>query len=129
MADLGNIFDSLFKTPWLNLVHEGESLFSEEVKNLQADAEAKIESARASLAAAVDAHQAAVEASVSGVVDSGIKALADHLPIVGPLLAGQAEAAANDATDTVIHSLIAKLETFLSPNKAGAGSTLDEPPV
>jgi hypothetical protein len=111
--NIGNIFDSWFKKPWLDVVHGVEH--SPETLALQAKAEADIAAAKDAVAAAVASHEAAAQASVSGVVDNALNSGLAHVPVIGPLVSGEADAVANNFTDNAIHSLIGKLEGFLSP--------------
>lgn len=111
--NIGNWFDSIFKKPWLDVVHGVEH--SPETLALQAKAEADIAAAKDAVATAVASHEAAAQASVSGVVDNALNAGLSHIPVIGPLITGEADAVANNFTDNAIHSLIGKLEGFLSP--------------
>lgn len=112
--NLGNLFDSIFKKPWLDTVHAVEH--SPETVALITTAEADIGAARTALATAVASHEAAAQATVKGFIDPAIDAIAERVPVIGGLIRGEADAAANATTDNVIHALIGRLEGFLSPD-------------
>jgi hypothetical protein len=122
MANFGNWFDSLFKKPWLNLVNEGESAITAETQALITDAEAKIESARAAAAQALEAHQAAEAAVITPIVNTGIQAVAEKIPVIGAILGGQAQKAADAGTVAVIRGITTALENLIDPS-------FNEPPM
>lgn len=116
--DLGNWFDSIFKKPWLGLVHEGEDFFSEDAKGLQAQAEADIEAAKQAAAKALTSHEAAVAASITPLVNQGVDAVAGSVPILGGFLKGQAEKAADAGTVAVVNGIINELAGAIDPAAA-----------
>jgi hypothetical protein len=114
MFDLAGFFTTTFETPLATLVKEGEEFFSEDARNLVAQAQADLEVARQAAATAVASKAAALDAFAKEHVDAIISAAADKAPIVGPLLKGEATAIANSATDAVLGGAIARLQALLS---------------
>lgn len=118
MPDLGNWFDSVFKAPFENLVHEGEQWLTDDAKNLIGQAQADAEVAKQAVATAAASQATALEAAVKPHVDAAIGAIADKVPVIGGLIKGEAEAQANSATDAIINGLIAALTGKLSTSAA-----------
>lgn len=97
--DTGNILDNIFKNPFENLVHAGESWLSTEAASL-------FETAKAQAAQAAATQQQALEASLQPAVTAAATGIAEKVPVIGPLIAGEAGAVANEGTDAIIDGII-----------------------
>ena len=119
------IFDSIFKPTWLAIVHKFEGVVEPTViAQAKADVQTAAAAVETATQAAVPAQAASATASTSvqAVLDQGANALVNtavarlgDVPIIGPLIVGEAEAEADEATDAGINSLMTFLADKLSP--------------
>jgi hypothetical protein len=123
----GNIFDSIVKPTWLNIVHAFEGVVEPTlVAQAKTDVQTATDAAAAAVAAATPVTTAAATASssVQAVIDQGANAVVNaavsklsDVPVIGPLIVGDGEAVADEATDAGISALITYLQGKLSTLK------------
>lgn len=114
MADLGNLFDSIFKNPFETLVHEGEEWLTDDAKNLIGQAAADITVAKAAVTTAATSQAAALQAVVAPAVAAAAEGIAAKVPVIGGLISGEVGSVATEGTDALINGIVAFLQGKLS---------------
>jgi hypothetical protein len=122
MADLGNILDGIFKAPFEDALHDLENAAEGEAKTIVQTAQTDAANAEAAIAKAAASSQAAIDAVVGPSVQTGVTALVNAVPVIGPLASGEAGQAASTVAVAVVNGLIAELQKLV-PAAAPAATT------